>query len=195
MQKLLLSVAAAALLAAAPAGAIAQAAAPSDATFVDTQTRSQTLASTLIGTPVRNTTGTSVGDINDLVFSEDGTIETIVIGIGGFLGVGEKNVAFPYTAAAMKVDKDKNRFVMVNTTKAALEGAKPYVFIDKTTLNERWQDIKTTTKTTYEKAKEETTKAYNAAKKQASETYEKSKDAVAPADEPASDAAPVTPAE
>ena len=38
----------------------------------------------------------SIGDINDLVVAEDGSIEAVVIGVGGFLGMGEKSVAVPF---------------------------------------------------------------------------------------------------
>lgn len=43
-----------------------------------------------------------IGEINDLVISEDGTVKAVLLDIGGFLGVGEKTVA---------VDMSKLRFI------------------------------------------------------------------------------------
>lgn len=52
------------------------------------------LAQDMIGLPVYSATGESIGDVNDVIIKHDGTVEGIVIGVGGFLGVGEKDVAF-----------------------------------------------------------------------------------------------------
>jgi PRC-barrel domain len=38
----------------------------------------------------------NIGDINDLIIGEDGTITHAVVGVGGFLGIGEKDVAVPF---------------------------------------------------------------------------------------------------
>jgi sporulation protein YlmC with PRC-barrel domain len=37
-----------------------------------------------------------IGDINELIVGQDGRIEAVVIGVGGFLGIGEHNVAVPF---------------------------------------------------------------------------------------------------
>ncbi len=42
---------------------------------------------------VYNTSGQSIGDLNDIIFDKDGKIAALVVGVGGFLGLGEKNVA------------------------------------------------------------------------------------------------------
>ena len=38
-----------------------------------------------------------IGDINNLVVAKDGSVDAVIIGVGGFLGMGEKNVAVPST--------------------------------------------------------------------------------------------------
>ena len=38
----------------------------------------------------------SIGDINDLLVAKDGGVVAAVVGVGGFLGIGEKNVAIPF---------------------------------------------------------------------------------------------------
>src|SRR5258708_563747 len=53
-------------------------------------------ASKLVGLSVYNDNNESVGAINDLLTEKDGKIKAVVIGVGGFLGIGEHLVAIPY---------------------------------------------------------------------------------------------------
>ncbi|QIG93914.1 MULTISPECIES: PRC-barrel domain-containing protein [unclassified Bradyrhizobium] len=52
-------------------------------------------ASKVVGLSVYNDKNESVGSINDLLMDKDGAIKVVVIGVGGFLGVGEHLVAVP----------------------------------------------------------------------------------------------------
>src|ERR1700675_3004397 len=53
-------------------------------------------ASKLAGLSVYNDNNESVGSINDLLTDKSGNIKAVVIGVGGFLGVGEHLVAVPF---------------------------------------------------------------------------------------------------
>ena len=53
-------------------------------------------ASKVIGLSVYNDNNQSIGSINDLVMDKSGNIKAAVIGVGGFLGVGEHLVAIPF---------------------------------------------------------------------------------------------------
>jgi sporulation protein YlmC with PRC-barrel domain len=53
-------------------------------------------ASKLVGLKVYNDNNESVGSINDLLADKNGAIKAVVIGVGGFLGVGEHLVAVPF---------------------------------------------------------------------------------------------------
>jgi sporulation protein YlmC with PRC-barrel domain len=53
-------------------------------------------ASKLVGLGVYNDSNESLGSINDLLADKEGNIKAVVIGVGGFLGVGEHLVAIPY---------------------------------------------------------------------------------------------------
>lgn len=53
-------------------------------------------ASKMIGLGVYNEQNQKVGDINDVLFDRDGKASAVVIGVGGFLGLGERNVAVSY---------------------------------------------------------------------------------------------------
>ena len=53
-------------------------------------------ASKVVGLSVYNEKNESVGSINDLLTDKEGKIVAVVIGVGGFLGVGEHLVAIPF---------------------------------------------------------------------------------------------------
>lgn len=73
-----------------------QAAAPASSSgYLTEQGADQIAASTYIGQSVYNSSDESIGEINDVIFTKDGSVEAAVIGVGGFLGIGEKNVAVP----------------------------------------------------------------------------------------------------
>lgn len=56
------------------------------------------MASDLIGTRVVGANNESIGDINDVIVDRSGRVMAAVVGVGGFLGIGEKDVAVPFNA-------------------------------------------------------------------------------------------------
>jgi len=52
--------------------------------------------SKVVGLSVYNENNESVGSINDVLMDKSGNIKAVVIGVGGFLGVGEHLVAVPF---------------------------------------------------------------------------------------------------
>jgi sporulation protein YlmC with PRC-barrel domain len=68
-----------------------------------------------------------IGDINDLLVDKEGKINAVIIGVGGFLGAGEKNVAVPFTALKL-TEKNGKRYLVMDTTKEALNKAPGYTF-------------------------------------------------------------------
>ncbi|HEY0569164.1 MAG TPA: PRC-barrel domain-containing protein [Xanthobacteraceae bacterium] len=52
--------------------------------------------SKLIGLDVYNNNNEKIGDIDELMMQQSGQIELVVIGVGGFLGIGEHRVALPF---------------------------------------------------------------------------------------------------
>src|ERR1700674_3382812 len=53
-------------------------------------------ASKLIGLNVYNDANEKIGDINDVILDKSGKVENVVLGVGGFLGMGEHYVAIAY---------------------------------------------------------------------------------------------------
>ena len=81
------------------------------------------LATNLIGENVYNGTGTDaekIGDVNDVVIGSNGQVDSVVVGVGGFLGIGEKNIAMNY-ADLKWAEKDGDRWIVVNATKDQLQ--------------------------------------------------------------------------
>lgn len=64
--------------------------------FISTEQPGIWRASKMIGVNVYNEQNQKVGDINEVLFDRSGKAEGVVIGVGGFLGIGERNVAVPY---------------------------------------------------------------------------------------------------
>ncbi|MEQ1937871.1 PRC-barrel domain-containing protein [Mesorhizobium sp. CN5-321] len=80
------------------------------------------LATNIVGESVYNGTGDdaeSIGKVSDIVFDKDGTAKSMVIGVGGFLGVGTKNVAFDYDKLKW-AEKNGDRWLVAETSKEAL---------------------------------------------------------------------------
>lgn len=102
--------------------------------FVTTQGAGEWRAINYIGKPVVNASGEKIGDVNDIIFDTSGKISTIVIGIGGFLGMGEKTVGMGYETLTY-TEKDGQRVVTVPLTKEALLAAPNYVYTEKTSLD------------------------------------------------------------
>ena len=92
------------------------------AQFLKEQSSTDWLASDLIGKTVVNSQNESIGSINDLVTDENGKIIAALVGAGGFLGIGEKDVAVRFEDLDLVRDGDNTK-VMMNTTKETLTSA------------------------------------------------------------------------
>ncbi|WP_158025998.1 PRC-barrel domain-containing protein [Pararhizobium arenae] len=82
----------------------------------------QLLASSLLGKTVYtgvDEEGEAIGDVNDVVINANGGTEALVIGVGGFLGIGEKDVAIGFDRVSWS-DKDGQQILVVTATKEQL---------------------------------------------------------------------------
>jgi len=94
------------------------------AAFAETTTNlhrdGQWRSSKLIGVNVYNDNNDKIGDIQELIVDKSGKVENVVLGVGGFLGMGEHYVAVPMeklkwvndpvrtSSTAAPADKDKS---------------------------------------------------------------------------------------
>ncbi len=93
----------------APAAANPASASAGSAKFVSSQKPDQFLASKFKGTDVVGTDDKKIGDVSDILFDKEGKIEAYVVGVGGFLGIGAKDVALaPSAFQVVAGDKSKN---------------------------------------------------------------------------------------
>ena len=88
----------------------------------------------LVGTTVYGADDTNVGEIGDVVVSSDGKVDSVIIDVGGFLGIGEKEVAVGMDKLSFMADQDGNKYLYTNFTKQQLEAAAAY---DKATYAEK----------------------------------------------------------
>jgi sporulation protein YlmC with PRC-barrel domain len=96
-------------------------------TFVKSQLSNQYLArQRLIGAKVVNKDGTAVGDIEDLIVGDGGRIEGVIMGVGGFLGVGEKKVGVRFSALKVTTADGKTTVSLPAATKAVLGTVEAY---------------------------------------------------------------------
>ena len=71
-----------------------------------------------------------IGDIDDLLIDKQGHVTAVLVGVGGFLGMGEKDVAIPFNALNAS-EKNNKWYLVLNTTKDALKAAPGFKY-DKT---------------------------------------------------------------
>ena len=91
------------------------------------------LGSRLIGQPVYSSTGDDaeeIGNISDIVFDADGQITAVIIGVGGFLGIGEKAVAVDFGSLEFTLAADNTERWVVPTTADALTTAPDFVWVE-----------------------------------------------------------------
>ena len=74
----------------------------------------------------------TVGKIDDVLMDKSGKITALMVGVGGFLGVGEKDVALPFSAVHSE-KKDNKWYLTVDETKDSLKNAKGYKYDSSTT--------------------------------------------------------------
>ena len=155
-----------------------------DAAFIAKQLPGERLANTIIGMAVEDVSGQKVGKVNDLVIGPSGTITGAVIGVGGFIGIGEKNVAVSFDRLKPKTAKGEEKVMALSVTKQQLENAPDYVDTEgkpiglTKQLADKARELGKNAQEEYDEAKQKASEAYNQAKEQASEAYGKAKERV-----------------
>jgi sporulation protein YlmC with PRC-barrel domain len=71
---------------------------------------------------VYDTQNNKIGDVEDVLVDSQGKIDALIIGDGGFLGAGEKNVAVKFDAVK-KTDQDNKVHLTMNANKDELKSA------------------------------------------------------------------------
>ena len=124
MQKVIV---AAALALLASSSAYSQTAAPGAARLMTSLPADSGTVTNYYKQNVYDPSDNKIGEIVDVLVDQEGRVNALIIGVGGFLGAGEKDVAVPFSAVKGKNKDNKWRLVM-NTTKDALKSAPGYKY-------------------------------------------------------------------
>jgi len=81
----------------------------------------------ILGKGVYNDAGDKVGEINDLIVTPAKAVSYAIVGVGGFLGVGEHEIAVPVG----KFKEEKGKIVLHGATKEALKAAPKFEYAKK----------------------------------------------------------------
>ena len=88
------------------------------------------LVTSLLGLPVYDLHDSELGEVVDVVLAGDGAVDAIVISVGGFLGMGQKEVALPFATVTETTNAEGNARVIVNTSSAELEAAPHFAGVE-----------------------------------------------------------------
>ena len=121
----------------APASSLNSPAPATAPNFVASQKSDQWLASKFKGTDVLGADNQKIGDVSDILFDKSGTVDAIIVSVGGFLGLGSKHVAIaPAAFEVVKGPNDTSDKLKISATKDQLEQAQNF---------EPYQPARTTT--------------------------------------------------
>jgi sporulation protein YlmC with PRC-barrel domain len=73
-----------------------------------------------------------IGQIMDVLVDKSGRVSTLIVGVGGFLGAGEKDVAVPFQDVSA-TSKNNKMYLVMNTTKDSLKSAPGFKYDSSTT--------------------------------------------------------------
>jgi sporulation protein YlmC with PRC-barrel domain len=93
------------------------------AAIIQRQEMDQFRADNLIGSSVKNRQDEEIGQISDLLLDRDGNVKGLVVGVGGFLGVGDRDVALQWDAIELTTDEDGEPVARVDMDQQTLENA------------------------------------------------------------------------
>ena len=110
-----------------------QAASPPASTTIDSKMAPSATADTrkLIGRNIKNADGDTIGEIKSIYINKDGKVDSVMVGVGGFLGVGDREVRIAWSDLKITDNGEK---VMVNMTKDELKAKPEYRY-----KNESWR--------------------------------------------------------
>jgi sporulation protein YlmC with PRC-barrel domain len=120
--------------ASSPPGAMPQQGGTQKPGFVQNQSPQEWRGSKLIGASVYGPDNQSIGEVSDLVVDGSGKVKAAVVGVGGFLGVGQKDVAIPFEAlnVSRKPNSGSIDKITVSYSKDELKNAPKFAYYEPT---------------------------------------------------------------
>lgn len=136
-----LPLAALALIATLSVGAPAAAQVAGGSTTVDTTIVESTqialgwsVKKTLLGKTVYNESGQKVGKVEDLIVAPGNSVSLVIVGAGGFVGIGRHDVAIPVA----QIENRAGKLVMAGATKDSIKAMSSFNYADKSAGREQF---------------------------------------------------------
>ncbi|OYT87446.1 MAG: photosystem reaction center protein H [Burkholderiales bacterium PBB6] len=85
---------------------------------------------TLMGKQVVSSSGAKIGKIEDLIISPDRNVSYVIVGAGGFIGIGRHDVAVPVS----QIQNQNGKLVMAGATKESLKALPSFVYTDDSAM-------------------------------------------------------------
>jgi sporulation protein YlmC with PRC-barrel domain len=79
----------------------------------------------LIGTNIKNSAGDTVGEVKSVLVDKSGKIQDVIVSVGGFLGMGDREVALSWNDLTVT---DEGKHVTTTMTKDALKALPEYKY-------------------------------------------------------------------
>jgi sporulation protein YlmC with PRC-barrel domain len=118
-------------------------------TYLTQQAPTQISANDYIGQSIYNGENKSIGSVTDLILEQNGGIVAAVVGVGGFLGMGQKDVAVPMSKIMVnREDGNKLRLTTTETAEALKAAPEFKTLDDQASAQSKSTDRTTTSSTT-----------------------------------------------
>ena len=84
-----------------------------------------------MGKGVQDAAGDKIGSVKDLVFDGQGNLSAVVLGVGGFLGIGEKSVAISFSSLTPSKDATGNLMLTTSASQDDINSAPDFLSLDQ----------------------------------------------------------------
>lgn len=134
------------------------------------------LASNMIGKAIKSqqsADGEEIGDVNDVILGRDGSVQAVIVGVGGFLGMGEKEVAIEFDRLNFVSERDGEFHLVSDVSQSELEAADAY---ERPDYVPQWMTV-SVVETEMDKISQRAQKTYETVRKEAVDPAKKRLDA------------------
>jgi len=83
-----------------------------------------------MGKAVQNASGDKIGSVKDVLFDAQGKMSAVIVGVGGFLGIGEKSVGLAFDMVKPSRDANGNLILTASLDKDAVNSAPDFMTAD-----------------------------------------------------------------
>jgi hypothetical protein len=80
-----------------------------------------------MGKSVTNSAGDKIGSVKDILFDDQGKMSAVIIGVGGFLGIGEKSIGISFDMVKTSKDNNGNLVLTASLDKDQINSAPDFL--------------------------------------------------------------------